>query len=64
MTCPDAFTPAGPPPEGCEARLKPAGNEKHTEAAAVEEQAGLQIRVISHPSGWMTQEQQRDRVNL
>jgi hypothetical protein len=34
------------------------------EAVALIERAGLEARVVRFPGGWMTQEQQRDRVNI
>ena len=33
-------------------------------AVALIERAGLQARVITPSTGWLTQEQRRDRVNL
>lgn len=34
------------------------------DAVALIEGAGLHARVVRAPSGWMTQEQRRDRVNI
>jgi hypothetical protein len=56
------------PPIRAQAWLDDHGRELDglavADAVTLIESAGLEARVVSYPSGWMTQEQRRDRISV